>query len=365
MQISVVRPDELSPEHIQSWREMQSSMPSLANPFMSPEFAVLVGKVRTSTRVAMLSDGSDVVGFFPFERGRFGAGGPIAPGLTDCQGLIHAPGLQWDARELLRACRLEMWEFDHLQAEQHPFGAYCTGMRPSPIIDLTNGFNSYYENLRSQSSNFCRNVERKARKLEREVGPLRFVVNSGDTSAFRRLLVWKSLQYQRTGQVDIFARPWVANLVEDLFGTRGGHFSGLFSVLYASDVPIAAHFGLRSADILAHWFPAYDIEFSKYSAGLILHLRLAEFTYNEGVRVIDMGTGIQRYKEELKSSEILVGFGAVSAGSFRSAVFTTANRAREATSRWLVSAVRQNTTVFKAAYWLRTKHRLARNAHQK
>jgi CelD/BcsL family acetyltransferase involved in cellulose biosynthesis len=32
---------------------------------------------------------------------------------------------------------------------------------------------------------------------------------------------------------------------EALFSTRGGYFSGLFSVLYAADVPIAAHFGLR------------------------------------------------------------------------------------------------------------------------
>lgn len=106
MRVSVVRPGELGPDDIASWRAMQSSTPSLANPFLSPEFTVAVGEFRPSARVAVLSDGPDVVGFFPFERGRLGAGMPIAAGLTDCQGVIHAPGLEWDARELLRACRL-------------------------------------------------------------------------------------------------------------------------------------------------------------------------------------------------------------------------------------------------------------------
>ena len=32
--------------------------------------------------------------------------------------------------------------------------------------------------------------------------------------AFRALLAWKSRQYRRTGQVDVFARPWITDLVE-------------------------------------------------------------------------------------------------------------------------------------------------------
>jgi CelD/BcsL family acetyltransferase involved in cellulose biosynthesis len=222
MRVSVVRPGELGPDDIASWRAMQSSTPSLASPFLSPEFAIAVGEFRASARVAVLSEGSDVVGFFPFERGSLGAGMPIAAGLTDCQGLIHAPGLQWDARELLRGCRLPAWRFDHLEASQQPFERYRTGVERSP-------------------------------------GELRFVADSDDISAFRSLLAWKSAQYRRTGQFDIFAWSWVTGLIEALFATRGDYFGGLFSVLYAADVPVAAHFGLRGGDILAHWFPAYDV----------------------------------------------------------------------------------------------------------
>ena len=128
MRVSVVRPGELGLDDIASWRAMQAGTPSLASPFLSPEFTIAVGELRPGARVAVLSEGSAVVGFFPFERGRFGAGMPIATGLTDCQGLIHAAGLQWDARELVRACRLPAWRFDHLEASQRAFDRYRTGI---------------------------------------------------------------------------------------------------------------------------------------------------------------------------------------------------------------------------------------------
>jgi CelD/BcsL family acetyltransferase involved in cellulose biosynthesis len=357
--VRVVRPAELNSAAIDSWRSMQSSSSSFANPFLSPEFAIVVGEIRPNTRVAVLSEGSSVVGFFPFERHRFGTGVPIAAGLTDSQGLIHSPGVEWDARELLRACRLSVWEFDHLVDGQHPFDRYRTTLRPSPFMDLTDGYASYREKLIFRSPQFCSNLERKERKLAREAGELRFVPDSRDESALRALLAWKSTQYRRTGQVDIFARPWISDLVEALFSYRSGPFGGLLSVLYAGEVPIAAHFGLRGGEILAHWFPAYDVRFSKYSPGLIMHMRMAEFTPGVGVRIIDMGTGIQRYKEELKSGDFFVGSGIVSAKS----LLAVMHQRGRIGSRQVVEAVKRNPALFHATGWLRKRYRSARNEH--
>ena len=337
---------------------MQSSSPYLANPFLSPEFTIAAGKFRPDARVAVLADGSSTVGFLPFERRGFGAGTPIAAGLTDCQGLIHAPGVEWDPRELLRACQLSVWQFDHLVDGQRPFERYRRAIEPSPVIDLADGYDSYYQKLSARSPQFCKSLERKERKLEREVGRLRFVVDSDDESAFRALLAWKSIQYERTGQVDIFARPWVTGLAEELFSARSDHFGGLLSVLYADDVPIAAHFGLRGDKVLAHWFPAYDVGFSKYSPGLVMHIRLAEFTPGVGVRVIDMGTGVQRYKDELKTGDIFVGTGLVTAKSLLAA----AHLARGIGRQRVIGTIKQNPVMFQATSWLRARYRLARNA---
>ena len=358
MKISVVHPNDLGVDEIASWRHMQRSTASLSNPFLSPEFTIAVGRFRPGARVAILTDGPSTAGFFPFEQRKLGAGAPIAAGLTDCQGVIHAPDVEWDARELLRACRISVWHFDHLVDGQHPFDEYRMTVNPSPVIDLTNGFDAYYQRLVTKSPELCRNVPRKTRKLTREAGELRFVPDSRDISALRTLMEWKSNQYRRTEQVDRFARPWIVGLIEDLFATYGSHFSSLLSVLYAGDVPVAAHFGLSCCGVLAHWFPAYDTRFGKYSPGLILHLRMAEAAPRAEIKLIDLGTGANRYKEELKSRDIFVGEGVVRGRS----PLAVAHCVRRAASQRAVRVTKEHPSLFHAAGWVRKYYRQARNS---
>ena len=87
--------------------------------------------------------------------------------------------------------------------------------------------------------------------------------------------------------------------------------SGVLSVLYVGERPIAAHFGLRSRTVLSCWFPAYDPEFAKYSPGLVLHLRMAEAAAAAGIGMLDLGRGAAEYKDALKTGELTVHEGAV------------------------------------------------------
>jgi CelD/BcsL family acetyltransferase involved in cellulose biosynthesis len=344
VRISIIRPSELGPGEIAVWHSMQRETSSLANPFLCPEFAIAVDSFRPRIRLAVLADGPAIVGFFPFERRRFGVGVPIAAGMTDCQGAIHAPGAEWDPRQLLRACGLTEWQFDHLVGGQQPFERYASGVAPSAVIDLTDGFAVYSEKLRVRSPRFGTDVSRKARKLQREVGKLGFVVNSHDTSALHMLMRWKSDQYRRNGWVDVFARTWIVDLINYLFSVRSGQFAALLSVLYREEMPIAAHFGIRSTHILAHWFPAYDIRFSRYSPGLIQHLRMAEETAALGVNIIDMGTGSERYKQTLKSYDLFVAEGVVARGSLSA----YAHRVRGAQVDWARRQLKRHPILFRA-----------------
>ena len=345
MQISVVHPRELGPDDIAAWHSMQDAQSVLASPFLCPEFAVAVGRFRPGARVAVLADGPDIVGFFPHERRRSGVGVPIGAGLTDCQGLVHVPGAEWDAHELLKACRLSVWHFDHLVEGQKAFAPYTASVAPSPVIDLTGGFASYYENLQLRSPQFCRDINRKTRKLEREVGALRVAVGSHDIAELRALLAWKSEQYRRNGWLDIFERRWVTDLVDFLFSMRGERFGGMLSVLYAGGTPVAAHFGLRSGHLLAHWFPSYDMRFSKHSPGLIQHVRMAEEMAAEGVQLIDMGTGMQRYKQTLRSYDLFVAEGIVPRGPLSAG----AHRICGAAVGWMRGKARTSPVLFRVA----------------
>jgi CelD/BcsL family acetyltransferase involved in cellulose biosynthesis len=324
---------------------MQRKTESLASPFLCPEFAIGVDSFCPNARVAVLADGPDIVGFFPFQRRRLGVGVPIGYGINDCQGLIHAPGVEWDPRELLRACKMSVWQFDNLVEGQGPFERYAAAVAPSPVIDLTDGFAAYQEKLRTKSPQFCKDLARRTRKLEREAGELRFMVDSRDLAELRALMRWKSSQYHRAGWADIFDRRWIGDVVDYLFSTHNDQFGGLLSVLYAGGSPVAAHFGLRSGHVLAQWLPAYDTRFSRQSPGLIQHLRMASSTAVLGIHLINLGKGAERYKQTLKNHDLLVAEGMAA----RTPLLAAAHRARTGAVRWVGPRIRQHPHLFRAA----------------
>ena len=77
MRVTVCRPEEMGPAEIRAWQAMQRDTPSLGSPFLSAEFARAAGRFRPAARVAVLADGPQTVGFFPFERRGLGAGAPL------------------------------------------------------------------------------------------------------------------------------------------------------------------------------------------------------------------------------------------------------------------------------------------------
>lgn len=353
MRIETVRPAELGAAEISAWHAMQDQSEGLANPFLCPEFAITIGAARPDARVAVLAQESGPAGFFPFERRRLGVGRPIGAGLSDCEGLVHAPGAQWDAAELLRGCGISVWHFGHLVSGQQPFAGYRAALAASPVIDLADGFETYIERVRARSPRFRSDIARKARKLEREVGQLEFVVDDPGIDGLRTLMRWKSDQYRRTGRTDRFDRPWIVEVVEQLFARRPSpsspsgrnEFTGLLSMLYAGGQPVAGHFGLAHGGVLAEWFPAYDARFGKYSPGLIQLLEMVRDASALGIVSIDLGKGAQRYKEELKSYDLTVAEGTVTARSALAAV----HRARLAPPRWAARTIKRHRPFYTVA----------------
>jgi CelD/BcsL family acetyltransferase involved in cellulose biosynthesis len=309
VKVSVVRPEELGAPEVAAWRAMQRSSPELANPFLSPGFALAAGRVRPSAWVGVLEDGPELVGFFPFEKGRLRIGRPIAAGVSDTQGIVHAPGLEWSPLELLEGCGLDVWDFDHLILEQHAAAGGRVTRRSAPIIDVSDGYEAYAAERRRMSKKIFSSTWQKHRKLERDCGATRFEFDATDRRALGLLMRWKSGQYRRTGRRDRFAVKWIERLVWDLFETRSHGCAGALSVLYCGERVVAVHFGLRSDRSLSCWFPTYDADFARYSPGLLLHLLMARAAAEAGLRHLDLGKGDEPYKQSLKSGDLIVGEG--------------------------------------------------------
>ncbi|WP_170223465.1 GNAT family N-acetyltransferase [Nonomuraea turkmeniaca] len=314
MRVTLALPRELGQTEVSRWRALQESDPAFDNPFLSPEFTITVGELRDAVQVAILYDGPEIVGFFPFERHPLGIGKPVATGLTDAQGLIHAKDIEIDARRLIKECGLAVYEFDHLVSGQPLLGRRHE-RHPSPIIDLRDGYEQYTAALKEHSGKTYKTTLAKSRKLQRDAGTLRHDFAITDLEPLRTLLGWKTDQYRRTGRTDRFAHRWIVELVERLLATQSESFAGVLDMVYVDDLPVAGHFGVRTRTTLAGWFPAYDTSFAKYSPGLIHHLAMAEQAAAAGIEVIDMGRGQKEYKDKLKNGELEVAEGRVATAS--------------------------------------------------
>ncbi|GAA4974406.1 GNAT family N-acetyltransferase [Actinoplanes utahensis] len=328
MKISVVRPDELGPGELAAWRQFRKDQPVLQNPFLAPEFTVAVARRRPAARVAVIEDGGGLAGFFPFEVRNRVVGVPVGAGISDCQGLVHRAGLEWDAIGLLRACRLPVWEFDHLMAGQRPFARFHTETTGSPLMNLGDGYAAYVED-RNRAGDVVKQTLRKQRKMVREVGEERFVWDDRDPAALTALRAWKGAQYRRTQQYDRFTTPWIEGVLEELLASQSGDCRAVVSTVYAGDRPVAAHLGLRSESVLAYWFPSYDVDLSRYSAGILLCLRMAEAGAADGIATIDLGKSEALYKTRLSNDETPVAAGRVG----RSWTVTAVRRTQSAVSR--------------------------------
>jgi CelD/BcsL family acetyltransferase involved in cellulose biosynthesis len=330
----LVQPSELSPAQWERWREIQSADANLENPFFSPEFTQCVAAVRKDVEVALIHNDDRLVGFFPLQRdGR--QAHPVCGRLSEYHGVIADASADWSPGDLIRDCGVASWRFDHLPAEQTQFEPFVWGYQSSPYMDLSGGFAAYREAQKKSGSSLSQ-TERKARKLEREVGPLRFEWHTPEACATQSLVEWKTAQYRRTKRLVIFCRPWVENLFHELQQVQSPTFQAPMAALYAGDKLIAVHQGLASPTALHIWFPSYSIEYENYSPGLILLLKLAECAAERGIRRIDFGPSEARYKECFKSHDARVAQGYVShsrlATGLRSAWYNTKVQIRS--SQW-------------------------------
>jgi CelD/BcsL family acetyltransferase involved in cellulose biosynthesis len=360
MKISVVHPSELGEPELATWRRLQRTQPIFCNPFLSPEFAVAVGRQRGQARVAVLCDGPQTVGFFPFERRGLGVGVPIAGGMSGCQGVVHAPELEWDPQELLRACGLVVWEFDHLMDGQKPFERYHRRLSPSPVMDLSGGYDAFLARVQRRWGKHTaskpgkvsfKELAYKERRLARDVGDLRFIFDSADRHGLDTLMAWKAAQYKRTGATDMFARRWVVRLLEGLLQTHTDHFVGLLSELYAGDELVAVQFGLRCGPVLAGWHLTYNAARPRYSPGLLQILHLARAAAASGIKTIDMGRGAAGYKAMFSSHEHFVAEGQV----VRRSSTAPLHLVRYASERGLRRFVRQHPPLFQVAQQARIR----------
>jgi CelD/BcsL family acetyltransferase involved in cellulose biosynthesis len=319
MKIHHLSARRLTDELVAQWRAILERTPLLAGPYFRPEFTAAVAQVRDDVEVAVLEEASEILGFFPYQRTRWNVAQPVGGRLSDYQGVIADAEVYWLPGEILSACRLSAWEFDHQLAWQTPLAQCFARRATSPVIDLSPGYESWLESRKSACAELKETL-RKMRKLHRESQSVEFTWHTTDAAIFAQLRAWKSAQYLSTGLDDIFRERWIVALLEMLRLADGPHLRGVLSTLQVDGRPIAIHFGMQANGTLHSWFPAYDPENSRCSPGQILLLKIAEHAAANGVQRIDLGRGEERYKLALASDAIEIAEGCFDRRPFAGAI---------------------------------------------
>lgn len=303
-----------------AWRTLQAADPSVWSPFLTPEYATTVDEATAPTKggrdraprveVAVWESAGEPQAFLPFERRSRSVATPVGGTLCDYQGLIARPDISINMLEMLRACELKVWHFDHVLAQQPHFKHAHSHAASSPYIDVGESPDDYRQRSRSTTRNKIQEILRKQRKLEREVAPVRFEFASQNLAMFEQLLTWKKQYYQRIRSVDHLTDRAVA-ITRSISQVNAEGLRGVLSVMYVGDEVGAIHLGLQSHGVLHWWIPTYNRDLHHYSPGLILLLHLAAEGAQQGYRRIDLGKGDEEYKRWLMTGATDVAEGSV------------------------------------------------------
>ena len=327
-----MRPRDLSDRLISRWSELQALNPEFDNPFFSPHWALATERAQTGpdaqgpgVRVAVIGDGE---GFFAARAGAFIAMPAGAP-MSDYQGVVCRPGLEIDPLALVRALGVSRLDFNHMLKSQTAFAHYLRGDGQSWIIDVSGGYGAYEEVTRERTS-VLKDIDKKRRKAEREVGEARFTALSRSRADFERLIALKRGHMQATGQTDIFGTEWTLRLVEDLFERREPQFGGGLFTLHLGDRLAAVHFHLCGGGTVHGWLIAHTPEFERYSPGLMLFQDILKWMDGGPYSRLDLGCGDYRFKRELSNVQQRTGHGFVGAPSPATLIRSVAYGVREA-----------------------------------
>lgn len=258
--------------------------------------------------MAVLRDGDAPRGFFAARCGGLTALPPGAP-LCDHQALVALPGVTVDPVALLRALGVHRYDFSHMAAADPAFGRCAQGIQDSYVVDLAEGWAAYEQGRRDVGTDILKDMARKRRKLEREVGPVTLTAMSRSRADFDTLMAWKSAHFRRTRQTDVGASAWVRRLLDDLFDSRDPDFGGALFTLHAGDRLAAAQFNLHGPSELHSWFIGHDEAFDRYSPGLVLFHDMLEWMAGSPLRRLELGPVSYRFKDRLANRTRPIAYG--------------------------------------------------------
>lgn len=308
-----------------AWHNLRQSNPKLYSPYFHLDYTLAVAALRDDVKIAVLENNNEIVAILPFQGERFAR--PVGAPMTDYHGLICGPDYKFSLHDILENTSVGAYHYcalvdgQDLDVEEIQRGA---------VMAFPDGQAAWREAQNSSFSRHQKDLRRRIRKTNEDVGKPRFVAHSQDDNVFETLIILKMRQYQESRYYNILGAGWTLDLLRELW--KKGKDADLrvdMHSLYFGDTLAAIDTGLVDSETYHSWIVAYTPEFRQYSPGTQLLNHIISSSDNFGYSRIDLGTGLAGYKKYYATEDVRTasGFAAISGPAAKlSKVYDAAER---------------------------------------
>ena len=290
LKADIVCVDALSAEDVARWRAWQLQDSNFHSPFFHPDFTRAAATVVPDVRVALIVEGQEVIGYWPFQI-RGGTVYPVAAPMNDYHGVITKRGASIAFEELVRLLGVQRISVNSW------IGQSRLPLRHTCQVALgESDYESWFAAQRASFPKYFKDKMRSLRGMETNLGPMQVRTRQRDPRLLDQLIALKSAQYGSSGLHDIFGVPWTRDLLAKLLEADGG-LQASIATLHAGKRLLALELSLHADDVWHFWFPAYLAEGARYSPGIWLSLETIRIESETGISEFDYGFVGEAYKK--------------------------------------------------------------------
>jgi len=300
--------ENLPDEMWTSFRELRRGQKPYASPFLDPDFARLIGKVRNDVSVFVEQDQDGLLAYWPMHIGMGGWARAVGGSFSDRNGPVVRADANIDISRFL--C-------DHNISGFRTTGlVLCDQIEASPvetvyanISDLAQGWTQFAATQKQVHTKFFKKIARLHRKLAKEHSEVVFTFDDKCPKMFERLITIKRQNFAHTRRHDVLRPIWVKQMLDQLRQGACPDLKTILSTLRVDGQLAAAEFNIQSGDLLHGWLVAFAPEFGKYSPGMLLTHKILQALPEHGLRYYDAGAGHGHYKKYFANSQSPIAYG--------------------------------------------------------
>ncbi len=303
--ISIFIADELPASVFSAWQVLRNSNPRLYSPYFHPDYTKTIAALVDNVKIAVAEDESGIVAILPFQGERFAR--PVGAPMTDYHGLICRPECELTIGDMLKNSSVGVFHYSAL-VENRMHNSEKT--KQGAMIYFPEGAEAWKKAQSSSYTRHLKDLRRRTRKSDDQIGPSRFEFRSQNPDLFETLFKWKIAQYERSGFYNIFGTDWTSRLLYSLWERPMSAELRLdMHALYIGDRLAAIDTGLTDGITYHSWIVAYDPTLGIYSPGARLLNAILDKSDDLGYERLDLGVGIDAFKRHYATEDVTTSSG--------------------------------------------------------